>query len=394
MESEVKLRTMDDIMLDGKRVIVRVDFNVSAGEDGKIDSTEDYRIQAALDTIHELRQKRCKVLLLAHVGRPDEEEGTLGMDEIKNRLQELLHEDVKMLPKLYGSQTDAIIQGMDHGEVALFPNVRLDEREMSLNQKFAQELSEVGEAYVNEAFAVSHRAHTSVVLLPQLLPSAAGRRTMQEVEVLSQLRSNPERPYVAITSGAKITTKIGILEYLLQTVDTLCLGGKIANVFLAAKGTWPEMSFTPDEIAVAKHLLEEYGDKIILPVDIVIGNDDASYMQTIEAGYIPEHVGGVWDVGVKSVENILKVCADAKTIVWNGPLGKVEVPAYEAGTKALVETLSESKAYRVAGGGDTVNMLEKYNKISAFDHVSVGGGAMLEFLEGKRLPGLEALKKA
>ncbi len=392
MYTPAQFRTMDDVMLDGKRVIVRADFNVSAGEDKKISANEDYRIQAALDTIQELRQKRCKVLLLAHVGRPGEEEGIIGMDEIRYRLQELLREDVKLLPKLYGSQTDAIIQGMDHGDVALFPNVRLDEREMTLNQKFAQELSEVGEAYVNEAFSVCHRAHTSVVLLPQLLGGAAGRRTMQEIDVLSRLMERPERPYVAITSGAKITTKIGILEYLLHTVDTLCVGGKIANVFLAAKGTWPDMAFTPDEIAVAKHLLETYGDKIQLPEDVVIGNEDGSYMQVIESGYVPEHVGGVWDVGPKTVQNMIAVCEQAKTVIWNGPLGKVEVPAYETGTKTFLDAIASQSAYRIAGGGDTVNILETYNRIQAFDHVSVGGGAMLEFLEGKRLPGLEALK--
>lgn len=385
------LRTMDDILLDGKRVIVRVDFNVTAGKDGRIDSSEDYRIQAAIATIQELRQKRCKVLLLAHLGRPGEEDNILPMEEIHARLQDLLHEDVRMLPKLYGPQVESIVQGMEQGDIALFPNVRLDEREMSLNQKFAEELSQVGDAYINEAFSVCHRAHTSVVLLPQMLTSAAGRRTVKEVEVLSLLRSTAERPYVAIVSGAKITTKIGILEYLFSQVDTMCLGGKIANVFLASKGKWPATMFTPDELAVAKHLLEKYADKILLPSDVVIGNDDGSYTQTVDASYIPEHVGGVWDIGPKSVAAMLKACEGAKTIVWNGPVGRTEVDAYAVGTNALVEGLSTHSGNRVVGGGDTVNVLEKLKKVDSFDHVSVGGGAMLEFLEGKRLPGLVAL---
>lgn len=382
---------MDDILLDGKRVIVRVDFNVTAGEDGVVDQFEDYRIQAAIPTIQELRQKRCKVLLLAHLGRPGEEESVLPMEAIHARLQDLLREDVRMLPKLYGSQVESIVQGMEQGDIALFPNVRLDEREMTLNHKFAEELSQVGDAYINEAFSVSHRAHTSVVLLPQLLTSAAGRRTVREVEVLSSLRNNTAKPYVAIVSGAKITTKIGILEYLLSKVDVMCLGGKIANVFLASQGKWPDTMFSPDEIAVAKHLLEKYKDKILLPSDVVIGNDDGSYTQVVDVAYIPEHVGGVWDIGPKSVAAILKACDGAATIVWNGPVGRAEVDAYAGGTTALVEGLAAHPGNRVVGGGDTVNMLEKMKKVDSFSHVSIGGGAMLEFLEGKRLPGLVAL---
>ncbi|MDA1169214.1 MAG: phosphoglycerate kinase [bacterium] len=385
------LRTMDDILLDGKRVIVRVDFNVTAGEDGVVDASEDYRIEAALPTIAELRQKRCKVLLLAHIGRPGEDENLVSMEAIHKRLQHLLRDDVRLLPKLYGSQIESIIQGMEQGDVALFPNVRLDEREMTLNNKFAEDLSRVGDAYINEAFSASHRAHTSIVLLPQLLTSAAGRRTVTEVEVLTSLKKTAKKPYIAIVSGSKITTKIGILRYLLANVDKMCLGGKIANVFLASRYNWPGAMFSPDEIAVAKHILEEYEDRIILPTDVVIGNDDGSYTQTVDVSYIPEHVGGVWDIGPKSIAAIVQACSSAETIIWNGPVGHVEVDAYTQGTMALVNALASSSAYRVVGGGDTVNMLEKLKKVDSFNHVSIGGGAMLEFLEGKRLPGIVAI---
>ncbi len=383
---------MDDVPLGGKRVIVRVDFNVSAGGDGVIDATEDFRIEAALPTIQELRQARCKVLVMAHLGRPGEDDSVLSMDVIATRLSRMLQEDVRMLPKLYGSQVESIVQGMEQGEVALFPNVRLDQREVSPNEGFAQEMASCADAYVNEAFSVSHRAHTSVSLLPTKLPSAAGRRTVLEVNALSRLRSRPEHPYIAITSGAKITTKIGILEFLLSQVDKMCVGGKIANVFLAAQGILKADLYPADEIAVAKHLLESYADKIIVPSDIVIGNDDGSYVQTIDAGHIPESVGGVWDIGPKSVAQIQAACEGAKTIIWNGPVGRVEVPAYMEGTKSIVNFLADHSAYRVIGGGDTVNVLEKMKKVPSFNHVSVGGGAMLEFLEGKRMPGLEPLK--
>lgn len=386
------LRTMDDLPLGGKRVIVRVDFNVTAGEDGIVDATEDYRIEAALPTIQELRQQRCKVLLMAHLGRPGEDSQVLSMDVIKNRLVRMLQEDVRMLPRLYGPQVESIIQGMEQGEVALFPNVRLDEREMSVNERFADEMASCADSYVQEAFSASHRAHTSIALLPRKMQSCAGRRTVLETQVLSRLRVNPQHPYVAITSGSKITTKIGILEYLFSQVDRMCVGGKIANVFLAAKGLLRPEAFTADEIAVAQHLLETYGEKIIVPSDIVIGNEDGSYVQTIDAGVVPEHVGGVWDIGPRSIDQIIAACSGAKTIIWNGPVGRTEVAAYAHGTQALVNHLASHPACRVIGGGDTLNVLEKMNSIGSFDHVSVGGGAMLEFLEGKRMPGLEALR--
>ncbi len=387
----VRLRTMDDIMLDGKRVIVRVDFNVTAGADGIVDATEDYRIEAALDTIHELRQRRCKVLLLAHLGRPGEEDGMLTMDPIKKRLEILLQESVRMLPKLYGQQVDSIIQGMDQGEVALFPNVRLDDREMQNNDHFADELATAGDVYINEAFSVCHREHASIALLPKKLPSAAGRRTVLEVVALSRLKSDAKKPYIAIMSGAKITTKIGVLEYLLSTVDMLCVGGKIANVFLVARGKWEYSNFNATEIDTAKRLLETHGDKIMLPVDVVIGNEDGSDVKIIDlhssyASNIP-----VWDIGPKSVEQIIQACTTAASVVWNGPVGWYEVDAYAQGTRDLAKKLSEAKAYRVVGGGDTVTMLEKMNLVSKFNHVSIGGGAMIEFLEGKAMPGLTAL---
>ena len=385
------LRTMDDLMLDGKRVIVRVDFNVSAGSDGVVDATEDYRMEAALETIHELRQRRCKVLLMTHLGRPGEEDGILTIEPIQRRLQQLLQEDVRLLPKLYGSQVDAIIQGMGPGEVALFPNVRMDQREMVPNDGFANELASAGDVYINEAFSVSHRDQTSVALLPKKLPSAAGRRTVLEVEILSKLRKHADRPYVAITSGSKISTKIGVLEYLLSTVDMLCVGGKIANVFLVAQGRWKEPAFTEEEVAIAKKLLDAHRDKIMLPIDVVSGHEDGAEKKVIELGQGADITQPVWDIGPKSVAQIVAVCKQAKTIVWNGPVGMYEVPAYADGTRALAQELATMQSNRIVGGGDTITMLGSMNLISAFTHVSIGGGAMIEFLEGKILPGLVVL---
>ncbi len=387
----VKLRTMDDLPLDGKRALVRVDFNVALGDNGQVDDTEDYRLEAALPTIQELQQRRCRILLLTHMGEPRAGKGDFDVAPVRDRLQEMVGEEVRLAKHLYGNDVTTIVSSMEPGSIVMLPNVRLDEREEIPNEKFAQELAGEAEIYINEAFSVCHRAHTSVTLVPGILPSCAGRRTILEVEEINRLRTNPDRPYVAIASGAKITTKIGMLRSLLQQVDKLCLGGQIANVFLAASGKYADGEFLPDEIAAAQSLLDVAANKIVLPVDVVVGTADGSSFQTMMISEISADAEGVWDIGEQSVQQILAICKDAQTIMWNGPTGRFEIPAYSVSTTSLVEGLAELPAYRMIGGGDTVNALEKARKISKFNHVSVGGGAMIALLEGKNMPGLEPL---
>lgn len=384
---------MDDLPLDGKRVIVRVDFNVSVGSDGVVDEWEDYRIKAALPTIQELQQRRCRVALLTHRGRSVEGQEAVDLAPIHRRLEELLKEDVRQLKHLHGDEVEATLTGMSPGEAALLPNIRLDEREILANERLADELSAAFDIYINEAFSVSHRAHTSVAVLPRKLPSAAGRRTVIEVENLRKLQANPERPFVAIASGAKISTKVGMLRRLSTTVDMLCLGGVISNVFLAATGRIPEERYSADEVAAAKSLLADVGKKIILPVDVVVGpkNGLAAFVKTIPVEKITADVENIWDVGEKTIKKFLDVCHRAHTIMWNGPMGKFEIPAYGKGTLMLAKGLADLSAYRVVGGGDTVNAIEQAHLGSKFNHLSVGGGAMIAFLEGKRMPGLEPL---
>ena len=389
-----KLRTLDDLPVDGQRVLVRVDFNVSVGEDGKIGENEDYRIEAALPTINELRQRRSKVILLTHFGRPREDgksHDDFDLSSIKRRLEELLGEEIKQTKKLYGSEVETVVSSLEPGGVVLLPNVRIDEREEMGNDKFAHELAGIADIYVNECFSVSHRAHTSVAFLPHLLPACAGRRTALEIEVLQKLREHPEHPYVAITSGAKISTKIGLLRDLITKVDTLCVAGQLANVFLAAQGKYPTDRFSHDDIAAAQSLLATSERKIMLPVDVVIGRVDGSDAQTVAADHIPPEAEGSWDIGSQSVEQILQVCRAAKTIMWNGPVGMFEVPAYATATFTLAQELAKLPAYRVVGGGDTVNAIERQHVKGKYDHISTGGGAMIEFMEGERMPGLEPL---
>lgn len=381
---------MDDIPLDGKRVIVRVDFNVSTQDGDRVQSNEDYRVQAALATIQELRRRRCKVLLLTHRGSYGDPERKMTLEPIRKHLEQLIKEDVMALPKLYGSQVESIVAGLEPGSVAMFPNVRSDEREMKPNEKFGKEIAQIGDAYINEAFSVCHRAQTSVVVLPQLLPSAAGRRTVVEVEVLAKLAQDPRRPYIAIASGAKIVTKIGMLRSLLHKVDTLCLGGQIANVFLEASGLW-NGGYNANEIAAAKALLETAREKLLLPVDVVIGDENGTNAREVMIQDIPEGTKYLWDIGPQSAHAIVKACKTANTVMWNGPVGRVEVEAYSLGTKAIATALVDMKPYRVIGGGDTVNVLESLNITDKFDHVSVGGGAMVAVLEGSFMPGLGPL---
>ncbi len=394
-----RLRTLDDIPVDGKRVIVRVDFNVSVGDDGRVDEYEDYRIEAALPTIQELQQRRCQVLILAHRGRPNEAQNLtpreklqeFDMQPVSDRLEELLKEEVRIIPKLYGSGVDAVVSSMEQGSVAMYPNIRLDDREITNSEKLGREMARVADAYVNEAFSVSHRAQTSVTVLPRLMLSCAGRRTVLEVEELKKLQQQPDRPYVAIVSGAKITGKVGMLHRLLAKVDTLCVGGQIANVFLAAAGRWPVEKFNADEIAAARVILQSAGPKLLVPADVVVGAEDGSGASVVAADDIKPDAAGVWDIGPDSTEAIMKVCATAKTVMWNGPVGKFETAAYAQGTRTLAEKIAALPNYRVVGGGDTVTALETYHVAGKYDHVSVGGGAMVAYLEEKRMPGLEPL---
>ncbi|MBI1833714.1 MAG: phosphoglycerate kinase [Candidatus Andersenbacteria bacterium] len=385
-----RLRTMDDIPLDGKRVLVRADFNVSSGPDGKIHDDEDYRLEAAIETIQELRRRRCKVIILPRRGRPEEDPEGADITPVWHRLQDLLREDIQLIHHLYGEPVEAAVQGMEQGSMLMLSNVREDPREKKENKKFAEQLAAVADVYVSESFSEVHRARTSLSLVPTLLPSCAGRRTVLEVEMLSRLSANAKRPYVAIVSGSKVTTKVALLQRLLTQVDTLCLGGKIANVFLAASGHWKDGN-DQAEIEAAKQIMQEAGPKLLLPIDVIIGNDDGTDVREVSIQEIPEGTKAIWDIGHKSTQGIIKVCETAQTIMWNGPVGRFEVDAYGLATKAISQALAELSSYRLVGGGDTVNALEKYRLTKKYDHVSVGGGAMVAFLEGKVMPGLEPL---
>lgn len=391
--STKSLRTLDSLPVDGKTVLVRVDFNVAVGSDARVDTAEDYRIEATLPTLQELQQRRCRVVLLTHFG--EEEGGSAAWEPVHRRLEELLHEEVVPGRALYGNRVETQIHSLEPGGMLLLPNVRDDARELHPSETFGRQLASLAEAYVNEAFSASHRDHTSLTVLPKLLPSAAGRRTELEIATLQRLQTHVERPYVAIISGAKTSTKIDLLRQLVPRIDSLAVGGRIANVLLAARlrqgfGGQAAGSET-DELVLAHELLASAGDKLLLPVDVVVGQDSGDGAQTIAVEELATSAQPVWDIGAKSVAAILTKCAGAKTVLWNGPVGRFEVPAYAVGTRQLAQGLAGQAAWRVVGGGDTVVEIEKAGLVEKFDHVSVGGGALVAYLEGKPLPGLVPL---
>lgn len=388
-----RLKTMNDILLDGKRVLLRVDFNVASGEGGEVAKSDDYRLKAAIPTIEELMQRRCRILLLTHRGRPQEGDDNVSVEPVRKLMERLLGSEVKALRHLMGGEVEAVASGMEQGSVAMLPNVRLDEREEANSDKFAAELAEVADVYVNEAFSVSHRDHASVAKVPRLLPSCAGRRTVHEYGVLTDLLDKPQRPYVAVVSGAKVQTKVKLLDNLLASVDQLCLGGIIANIFLAALGKCPAEQCGDGSIAAAERLFTKAADKIVLPADVVIGSSegDKESVKVVPVDGIPDDAAGVWDVGPATVKRYLDVLLRARTIMWNGPLGKFEVEEYAGGTTGLAQGLAGMESWRVVGGGDTISALTRLNLVKKFDHVSVGGGAMIALLEGGPMPGLEPL---
>lgn len=385
---------MDDVDVKGKRVIVRADYNVATDANGNVSDAEDYRIRTSVPTLQELIQKKAKVIILPRRGRDDDLPAGLDLAPVHKRLEILLNTPVKRAEALTGPATVQETQALGEGQVMMLPNVRLDTREAAVDESFANELAELADVYVNEAFGEAHRAHTSLTMLPAKLPSVAGRRVELEVKALSKVAEGVQRPYVVLASGAKLEDKIGMLRSLAEKADTLCIGGKIANAFLAATGKLKADQFRPDDVAAAQSLVAVAKQKLKLPLDIVTGSEDGQhYVRAVPVEELEASMPA-WDVGPATVKEFADVCKRAKTIIWNGPMGRVEVEKYMAGTAALAKVLAGLSAYRIVGGGDTVTALQRIGLAEKFDHVSVGGGAMIAFLEGKRMPALEPLYAA
>lgn len=384
-------KTVRDIDLNGKRVFMRVDFNVPMSE-GKV--TDDKRIRAALPTIQYVLEQGASVLLASHLGRPkggpDPEFSLKPAAEV---LSNLLGRPVIMAPDCVGPEVEAIARNLKPGEVVMLENTRFHKGEEKNDLELAKQMAALADVYVNDAFGSAHRAHASTEGIARFLPAVAGFLMEQELEYLGRAIANPEHPYIAILGGAKISDKILVVETLASRCDKLIIGGGMANTFLAAKGLNMQESLVETEsIETAKALLEKLGEKLVLPVDAVVADrfDAEAESQVVDV----EHIPAGWrmlDVGPKTIELYKRTLQGAKLIVWNGPVGVFEFPKFAEGTFALARLLAESGATTVIGGGDSASAVKKAGVAKQMTHVSTGGGASLEFLEGKELPGVAAL---
>ena len=391
-------KTIEDMDVAGKRVLVRVDFNVPQDETGKI--TDDRRIRAALPTIQYLVEHKARVVLASHLGRPKGgPDPKYSLRPIADRLSKLLGKPVPLAPDSVGEGVKALVDALGNGDVLLLENVRFYPEEEKNDPAYAEKLASLADLYVNDAFGTAHRAHASTEGVAHHLPAAAGYLLKKELDYLGNTVEDPQRPFVAILGGAKVKDKISVIESLLPKVDTLIICGGMAYTFFKAKGYEIGKSLLDaGSLEFAKRVIAEAGDKIVLPVDTVTvdgnpfgGNPDALNAETVPSNKIPADREGV-DIGPISVRAFAAVIQGAKTVIWNGPAGIFEIDRFAEGTKGIAQALADSQAITIVGGGDSAAAVEKLGFADRMTHISTGGGASLEFLEGKTLPGVAALQ--
>jgi phosphoglycerate kinase len=384
-------KTVKDIDLKGKRVLMRVDFNVPMA-DGKV--TDDKRIKASLQTIQYVLDQGASVILMSHLGRPKGgPDPEFSLKAAADVLAGHLKRPVQMAPDCVGPEVEALAKALKPGDVLMLENTRFHKGEEKNDLELAKQMAALGEVYVNDAFGSAHRAHSSTEGVTRFLPAVSGFLMEQELEYLGRAVANPEHPYIAILGGAKVSDKILVVETLLSKCDKLIIGGGMANTFLAAQGFNMQDSLVEaTSIETAKSILAKVGDKIILPVDAVIADkfEAEANSQVVDADKIPAG-WRMMDVGPKTLESYKRALDGARLIVWNGPVGVFEMPKFAEGTFALAKLLAESGATTVIGGGDSASAVKKAGLAKQMTHVSTGGGASLEFLEGKELPGVAAL---
>ncbi|MBE6878808.1 MAG: phosphoglycerate kinase [Ruminococcaceae bacterium] len=387
-------KTVEDINVKGKKCIVRCDFNVPMS-DGVI--TDDKRIREALKTVKYLKENGAKIILCSHMGRPKGEFNMkYSLAPVAERISELMGCEVVMATDVIGEDAKAKAAALGEGEILLLENLRFHKEEEKNAPEFAKALADFAEIYVNDAFGTAHRAHASTAGIADYLPSVCGYLIQKEIDVMGKALNDPARPFVAILGGAKVSDKIGVIENLIDKVDSLVIGGGMAYTFFKAKG-WSvgDSICEDDKVELAKELMakaEAKGVKMLLPVDTVVGKEfkeDTEYM-TVDSCAIPEEWQGL-DIGPKSVELFSDAIKNAETVVWNGPMGVFEFEAFAVGTKAVAKAVAESGAISIIGGGDSAAAVEQLGFAEKMTHISTGGGASLEFLEGLELPGIAAL---
>ncbi|MDX2052519.1 MAG: phosphoglycerate kinase [Polyangiaceae bacterium] len=397
MTSFAGIRSIEELNLKGRRVFIRVDFNVPL--DKELQVTNDERIRAALPTLKYAVEQGAKVILASHLGRPKGRDPRTSLEPAGARLSELTGWDVLLPDDCLGDAAKKVVQDCREGQVVLLENLRFHAEEEANDEGFARQLSELADVYVNDAFGSSHRAHASVDALPRLMSERGmGFLLKRELESLGRITGLPERPFVVILGGAKVSDKIKVIEELLGRCDALCIGGAMANTLLAARGVNLQASrIEQDWLARGRTLIEQARDKgvaLLLPTDVVVGKRlDDTQGEVVKVGAIPAGTMAL-DVGPETVAAFSAQIAGAKTVLWNGPMGYFENLAFASGTSGLAQALANSSAFSVVGGGDSVAAVMQAGDavVSKIGHISTGGGASLELLEGRKLPGVEALR--
>ena len=388
-------KTIRDIDLENKKVLIRCDFNVPMDENKNI--TDNARIVAALPTIKYLLENNCAIILCSHLGRPKGEfKPEFSLKPVAKELSKLLNKEVIMANDVIGEDAKKKADELRNGEIMLLENVRFHREETDNDPEFSKQLASLAEIYVNDAFGAAHRAHSSTAGVAQYLPAVSGFLIEKELKFLGNALNNPERPFVAILGGAKVSDKIGVIDNLLEKVDTLIIGGGMAYTFFKAQGYEVGKSLCElDKLDLAKELMEKAknkGVKLMLPADTKIGKefDINTESKTVKCTEIPADWEG-FDIGEEAIKQFSEELRKAKTVVWNGPLGLFEFPQFAVGTNSIAKVLSEIDATTIIGGGDSAAAVKKAGLQDKMTHISTGGGASLEFLEGKKLPGIECL---
>lgn len=388
-------KTIEDIDVNGKRVLVRCDFNVPQDENGNI--TNDIRIVESLKTIKYLLDNNAKVILCSHLGRPKGEFNMkYSLAPVAKRLSEYLGFEVKMAKDVVGESAKELANNVKEGEAILLENVRFHKEEEANDPEFSKSLASLADIYVNDAFGTAHRAHSSTAGVADYLPAVCGYLIQKEISVIGNALDNPNRPFVAILGGKKVSDKIGVIENLIDKADSIIIGGGMSYTFLKAQGYSVGKSICElDKLDLAKELMEKAknkGVKLIFPIDTVCGKEFSNDTEilTVDSTAIPDDWEGL-DIGPKSIEEFTKVLRQAKTVMWNGPVGVFELDKFAVGTNAIAKVLSEIDATTIIGGGDSAAAVEKGGYKEKMTHISTGGGASLELIEGKVLPGIACL---
>jgi phosphoglycerate kinase len=397
------MRSIDELDVSGRRVLVRVDFNVPLGvaEDGRRTVSDDTRIRAALDTIEELRSRGARLILVSHLGRPEgRREEDLSLAPVIARLRELTDAKVTLAPAVVSDQVRALSEQLAEGEVLVLENVRFEPGETTNDPELARALAELADIYVNDAFGAAHRAHASTEGVAHLLPSAAGRLLEREVRILGEILEKPARPLVAVVGGAKVADKIAVIDRFLEVADVVIIGGAMCFPFLCAQGhTVGDSLCDEEDTEHARRALAKATDpgkaSVELPSDLVIGDrfaEDARH-RVLDGVEVPSGWMGL-DIGPKSAERYAAEIMRAGSVFWNGPMGAFEMEPFAAGTRRVAEAVASAPGVTVVGGGDSAAALAQFGLEDGVDHLSTGGGAALELVEGKTLPGIRALEGA